>query len=100
MTVLNVYAVFSGKQDYGHCCCVGGESQTPVSLYNVCVYWKILLKLFPLDSNTTYCILLLCQVWYLSKNVTVFSEVPKLLRTFVAKFVVKTFPLRLSQALL
>jgi len=55
--------------------------QTPVSLQKVCVYWKTLLKLFPLDSNTTYCILLLCQVWYLSVNVTVFSEAPELFRT-------------------
>ena len=57
--------------------------QTTFSLQKVCVYWKTLLKLFPLDSNTTYCILLLCQVWYLSINVTVFSEVPKLLKTCI-----------------
>ena len=73
MTVLNVSAVFSGKQDGGHCCCVGGggehRCQTPVSPHKACVYWKTLLKLFPRDNTTTYCILLLRQVWYLSINV-------------------------------
>jgi hypothetical protein len=74
MTVLNASVVFSSKQDDGHCCCV------KVSTHKVCVYWKTLLKLFPLDSSTTYCILLLGQVWNLSINVPVFPEVTKLLK--------------------
>lgn len=37
-------------------------------------------KRFLLDSNITYCTLLLYQIWFLSKNVTVFPKLFTLLR--------------------
>lgn len=83
----------------------GDRCRTPVSLHKVCVYWKALLKLFPPHSNTTYCILLLHKVWYLNINVTFFFFFFQKFQSyrehvFLAKFVVKTFLLRLSKALL
>lgn len=46
-------------------------------------------KRFPLDSRTTYCILLLYQIWFLSKHVTVFPKLLTLMRLGIFN---KVFP--------